>query len=50
MDIANAKAEATTRTGLLHAHTYTYPSTQPLTWQHGKSLVHREQVDGGTAR
>ena len=57
MDIASAKAEATTRTELphtnthKHTHKHTHPSTQPLTWQHDiKSLMHRKQVDGSTVR
>ena len=56
MDIATAKAEATTRTWLPHTHTHTNPSPHthlplPLTWQHDiKQLTHREHVDGSTVR
>ena len=46
MEIATAKAESITRTGLPHSHN---PSSQPLIWQHdNKSLKHREQIDGST--
>ena len=47
MEIATAKAEATTRAG--HAHGQAH--AQPLTWQHDiKSLAYMEQIDGSTVR
>ena len=46
MDIATAKTEVTTRTGLPHTNAPT-PLTQPYTSQHDiKSLAHRKEVDG----
>ena len=50
IDIATVKAEATTRPGLPLPPPPPPPSTQPLAWQHDKSLMHREQVDGSTVR
>ena len=46
IEIATAKAEATTRTGLQHTYKHTHPSTRLLTWQHDiKSLTTPKGMD-----